>query len=108
MATEYSIKKLLDSQEFRQLIRKRLRVCLVLSAIMIIYYTAFYLCMAFLPGFMAATFSDSSVISIGIYFGISSMLLAVILSGYYTWWSSNKFDPVKKEIMKKLLDEKDP
>ena len=107
MTTENLVRKLRQSPEFNALIHKRLRVCSVLSVIMVAYYCCFYLGMAYFPEFMSRRLSAASVISIGVYFGITSMLLSVILSGYYTWWSIYRFDVQKDAMIKKLRHEQE-
>ena len=107
MSAEYPLQKLQDSLAFKALIRTRLRMCLVLSAIMVGFYSSFYLCMAYLPGFMATPVSSTSVITIGLCYGIASMLLAAVLSGCYAWWSTNRYEVRKEAILKQLLDEQD-
>lgn len=107
MSTDNLIAKLQNSPEFKQLIRKRLRVCVILSVIMIAFFSCYFLCMAYLPEFMGRSLFDSSVISIGVYFSIALMLLGVLLSGFYSWWSSNKIDPMKDKLIKEFLDEKE-
>ena len=87
--------------------RKRLRVCVSLSVIMVAFYSSFYLCMAYLPGFMATPVTHTSVITVGLVYGIASMWLAVILSGYYAWWSSKRYEPMKETLVKELLDEQE-
>ncbi len=96
-----------QSPAFKALIRKRLRMCLALSIIMVGFYSSFYLCMAWLPGFMASRISDASVVTVGLCYGIASMLLAVVLSGYYAWWSTNRYEVMKDALVKELLDEQD-
>lgn len=105
MPSDNLITRLQESTEFKRLVRRRLRVCFILSLLMVVFYSCFYFCMAFLPEFMGSRLFDSSVISIGVYFGITSMLLAVVLSGIYFWWSSNRFEPLKEKILKTLQDE---
>ena len=63
--------------------------------------------MAYLPGFMATPVTQTSVITVGLVYGIASMWLAVILSGYYAWWSSKRYEPMKEALVKELHDEQD-
>ena len=107
MSAEYPLQKLQDSLAFKALIRTRLRMCLALSIIMVGFYSSFYLCMAYLPGFMATPVSSASVITIGLCYGIASMLLAAVLSGCYAWWSTNRYEVRKEALLKQLLDEQD-
>jgi len=107
MSASSPLQQLQQSPEFNALIRKRLRVCIALSAIMVGFYSSFYLCMAYLPGFMASRISDASVVTVGLIYGIASMLLAVVLSGYYAWWSTNRYEVLKETLVKELLDEQE-
>jgi len=99
MSSADQLRKLRQLPEFTRLINQRLRVCYTLSAIMITYYAGFYLCMAYFPGFMARHLSSTGVVTIGVYFGISSMLLSVILAGYYTWWA-DRHDARKDKLIR--------
>jgi uncharacterized membrane protein (DUF485 family) len=54
---------------------------------------------------MGRRLGGDGVISIGVYFGISSMLLSVILSGYYTWWSIRRYDAMKDRLKKGIQDD---
>jgi uncharacterized membrane protein (DUF485 family) len=108
MPPDDPLRNLRQSPRFNELIRKRLQVGTVLSAVMIGYYSAFYFCMAFFPEFMGRTLSDDVIITVGVYFGVSSMLLSVILSGYYTWWSINRYDVMKRKLLRELLDGAEP
>ena len=107
MSASSPLQQLQRSPEFNALIRKRLRVCLALSIIMVGFYSSFYLCMAYLPGFMATPVSSTSGITIGLCYGIASMLLAAVLSGCYAWWSTNRYEVRKDAILKQLVNELD-
>ena len=99
--------KLRSSPGFRVLMRKRLRVCVTLSVIMVGFYSSFYLCMAYLPAFMATPVTSNGVVTIGLCYGIASMWLAAILSGYYAWWSTRRYEVMKAAVVKGLLHEQE-
>ncbi len=93
---------LLNSKEFKRLVKKRSIFCISGAIFIAIVYFGFMLFIAFNKKFMATTISDSLTISIPI--GIGIILLAWIMTGVYLYWANNTYDSEVKNLINKLND----
>jgi len=94
-------KNIIDSKEFRSLVRRKSFVSWLLTAITLVTYFSFILLVAFFPAVLGFKISDESVITIGIPIGVFIILLAFALTGIYVFIANRKFDQIEKIILKK-------
>ena len=94
-------KKIINSNEFRSLVKKKSLVSWVLSTITLLTYFSFILLVAFFPEILGIKISKNSVITIGIPIGVSIIILAFISTGIYVLIANKEFDQKEK---KKLND----
>lgn len=93
---------LLNSKEFKRLVKKRAIFCISGAIFIAFVYFGFMLFIAFNKKFMATIISDSLTISIPI--GIGIILLAWIMTGVYLYWANNTYDAEVKNLINKLKD----
>ena len=101
MQTDEKIRELGESVAFRSLIRRRVRMCFLLSALMTLVFFAYFIAIAWFPGWMASFPFASGSVSIGIWFTVIAVVFAIGISGFYIWWAHNHYDAA----LKKLLEE---
>ena len=94
-------KKIINSKDFKHLVKKRSFVVWILSSITLLTYFSFILVVAFFPKFLGLKISDDSIITIGIPIGVSIILLAFALTGIYVILANKEFDQIEKKILKK-------
>ena len=87
-----------------ELLKRRKRLTLVLSAAMLIVYFAFILTIAYEPALLATPISTDSVTTIGIPIGIFVIVFAFVLTGIYTYKANREFDELTKKIKEKVKD----
>ena len=95
-------KKIINSNEFRSLVKKKSFVRWVLSTITLLTYFSFILLVAFFPEILGIKISKNSVITIGIPIGVSIIILAFISTGIYVLIANKEFDQKEKKILKKI------
>ena len=96
-----SKKDIINSKEFKSLVKRKSFVSWLLSAITLVTYFSFILLVAFFPAVLGFKISDESVITIGIPIGVSIILLAFTLTGVYVLIANREFDQIEKIILKK-------
>ena len=96
-----SKKDIINSKEFKSLVKRKSFVSWLLSAITLVTYFSFILLVAFFPAVLGFKISDESVITIGIPIGVSIILLAFTLTGVYALIANREFDQIEKIILKK-------
>ena len=98
--SELKIQEVLQSKEFKKLIKKRWAVALLLTTVMLLAYFGFLLMVAFDKDFFKQKVGEVTTIAIPI--GIGLIVLAWVMTGIYTYWANNFYDKEVEEIKKKL------
>lgn len=96
------VKEILESEKFKNLVKKRLTVSLSLTAIMLIVYFGFMLTIAFYKDLLALKIGEH--ITIGLPVGIGVIIFAWLLTGIYTRWANNKYDKAVRELRNEILE----
>ena len=94
-------KKIINSKDFKSLVKRKSFICWLLSAITLLTYFSFILVIAFFPEVLGIKISDESNITIGIPIGVSIILLAFVTTGIYVFIANKEFDQTEKKILKK-------
>jgi uncharacterized membrane protein (DUF485 family) len=94
------VRRILASDDFKALVRKRNSVTLTLTAIMLIVYFGFILIIAFDKSLLAAKIGEH--VTIGLPIGIGIIIFAWLLTGIYTWWANNRYDRVVREMKQQI------
>jgi uncharacterized membrane protein (DUF485 family) len=98
--SELKIQEVLQSKEFKKLIKKRWAVAFLLTTVMLLAYFGFLLMVAFDKDFFKQKVGEVTTIAIPI--GIGLIVLAWVMTGIYTYWANNFYDKEVEEIKKKL------
>ena len=85
-----SKRDLLDSPEFRQLVTRRWRVSLLLTALLFVVYYGYILLIATDKAFVSRRIGDS--MTLGIPLGAAVIVLAWALTTAYVVWANRHFD----------------
>ena len=101
MQSDENIQKLAHSPALRKLIRKRLVMTSILSAVMLLISAVYFIAIAYFPEWMGSTLHPQTTISIGIWFSVFCVVFSVLISAFYIWWANNFYD----EEMQRLMQE---
>lgn len=96
------VSEILNSDKFKNLVKKRLTVSLSLTALMLIVYFGFMLTIAFYKELLALKIGEH--ITIGLPIGIGVIVFAWLLTGIYTRWANNKYDKAVRELRNEILE----
>lgn len=96
------VKEILNSEKFKNLVRKRLKVSITLTIIMLVVYFGFILTIAFYKELLAYKIGD--FITIGLPIGIGIIIFAWILTGIYTRWANKDYDKSVRELRNEILE----
>ena len=94
-------KKIIGSEDFKSLVKRKSFVSWFLSSIILLTYFSFILLVAFFPEVLGFRISNKSIITIGIPIGVSIILLAFVSTGIYVFIANREFDQTEKIILKK-------
>jgi uncharacterized membrane protein (DUF485 family) len=82
--------EVINSPAFRQLVRRRWSVSLVLTLAMLTVYFGFLLVVAFNKEFLAQMVAKNLTLAIPV--GLGIILFAWVLTGIYVYWANNHYD----------------
>ena len=90
----------IQSPEFKQLVRTRWSVSLVLTLVMLAVYIGFLLIVAFDKELLASKISPNLTWAIPV--GLGLILFAWILTGIYVYWANNSYDTAVQNLKDKV------
>lgn len=98
-----TVRTILASESFRDLVRKRIVVSTALTAIMLAVYFGFILTIAFFRELLAVELSEH--LPLGLPVGIGIIILAWLLTGYYIRWANGTYDRLARDLRNKVLQQ---
>ncbi len=81
---------ILNSEKFKDLVKKRLTVSITLTVIILVVYFGFILTIAFYKEFLAIKIGEH--LTLGLPIGIGVIIFAWLLTGIYTRWANRNYD----------------
>lgn len=97
----HQVKEIVNSENFKSLVSKRLKVSLTLTFLILLVYFGFILLIAFYKDVLAINLGSN--ITLGLPVGIGIIIFAWILTGIYTRWANQSYDKSVKEIKEKVV-----
>ena len=96
------ISKLSGSARYRSLMLRHRRVTYLLTGIAIFQYGFYFLVIAWARGLAGMACPAGSAVSVIIWLTVLIIILSVVISAGYIWWTWRYHDPDREEIMKDL------
>lgn len=95
------VQGIINSDSFKSLVRKRIVVSSVLTAIMLAVYLGFIFTIAFYRELLSYKIGEH--LTLGLPIGIGLILFAWLLTGYYTRWANRSYDKKVRELRNQVL-----
>ena len=102
MELKDQLRRLSASEKYRAHADKHRRVIYLLTGIAVSQYSLYFLVIAWATGLAGTAWPAGSAISVIIWLSVLIILLSVIISGGYIWWTSRYHDPEREAIMREL------
>ncbi len=93
-------KEILESSEFKDIVKSKNSVSLILTALELILYFGFVLLIAYNKEFLGQKIYGP--VTIGIPIGIGVIVLSWVLTGIYVLWSNKSYDERVSKMKEKL------
>ncbi len=97
------VQDIINSEEFKDLVRKRIVVSSVLTIIMLVAYFGFILSIAFYKEILSYKIGDH--LTLGLPLGIGLIVFAWLLTGYYTRWANQSYDQKVRDLRNRVLNQ---
>ncbi len=92
--------EILESPDFKKLVKKRWSVSLVLTFTMLLVYFGFLLTVAFNKEVLATRIGEYTTLAIPI--GLGIILFAWVLTGVYVFWANSDYDTSVQNLKDKI------
>ena len=96
-----SAHELIESPDFKALVRKRWTVSLVLLALLFVSYYGFILLIAEAKDFVSQKIGEVTTLAIPL--GITAIVAAFLLTAFYVVWANKSYDPEVDRLKAQLL-----
>ena len=92
--------QVIESEEFKQLIKKRWTFSLSMSLLMLLVYFSFLITIAFNKQIFAEKMGGR--LTLGIVWGLGIIFFAWFMTGVYVRWANSSYDKTVEELKNKL------
>ncbi len=99
-AGKKSVHELIESPDFKRLVRTRWSVSLVLLALLFVSYYGYILLIAADKAFVSQKIGEVTTLAIPL--GVASILIAWVLTAYYVVWANKSYDPEVERLKNEL------
>jgi uncharacterized membrane protein (DUF485 family) len=93
-------KEIIESPEFRALVKKRWTVSVVMLALLFVSYYGYILLIGADKALVIRRVGTVTTLAIPL--GIAAILAAWTLTGVYVWWANRKYDPEVERLKSRL------
>ena len=99
--TGKSVHELIESPDFKALVKKRWSVSMTLLALLFVSYYGFILLIAEAKDFVSQKIGEVTTLAIPL--GIAAIVMAWALSAFYVVWANKSYDPEVERLKAQLL-----
>lgn len=96
------VKEIIESEKFRDLVKKRLSVSITLTIVILLVYFGFILIIAFNKEFLSTKIGEH--LTLGMPIGIGIIVFAWLLTGVYVKWANDKYDSKVRELRNQIMN----
>ena len=105
MELQEQIRRLSASEKYQSLVNKHRRVIYLLTGIAVFQFSLYFLVIAWAPALAGTVWPAGGAVSIIIWLSVLIILLSIVISGAYLWWTAKYHDPQKEALMRELWND---
>ena len=102
MKLKEQLRRLSASEKYRAHANKHRRVIYLLTGVAVFQYSLYFLVIAWATGLAGTLWPTGSAVSVIIWLTVLIILLSVVISWGYIWWTGRYHDPEREAIMREL------
>ncbi len=84
--------------EFQRLAHKRRQLRVIMTGLMLFVFGAYTICWAYFPSVLNLQVPTNSAVTVGIWFTVVVVVLAILLSAYYALIAGNQLDELNNQL----------
>jgi uncharacterized membrane protein (DUF485 family) len=104
MSDSNTYERVRQNPKFQELVKKRTRLAVTLSVIVLGSYYTFMMIVAFAPGFLRTPLAQGSNLTVGVPVGAAIIVISWLLTGLYSHFANGEFEELNKDIVREVLE----
>ncbi|KIL99065.1 putative membrane protein clustering with ActP [Paramagnetospirillum magnetotacticum MS-1] len=93
-----------QNPKFHELVKKRTRLAVTLSVIVLGSYYCFMMIVAFAPEILRTPLSEGSNLTVGVPVGAAIIVVSWLLTGLYSHFANGEFEELNKDVVREVLE----
>lgn len=93
-----------QNPKFHELVRRRSRLAVTLSVIVLGAYYCFMMIVAFAPEILRTPLSQGSTLTVGVPVGAAIIVVSWLLTGLYSHFANGEFEELNKDVVREVLE----
>jgi uncharacterized membrane protein (DUF485 family) len=89
--------------KFQVLVKRRGRLAVTLSAVVLVAYYSFMMVVAFAPDLLRIPLGEGSALTVGVPVGAAIIVVSWLLTGVYSHFANGPFDDLNNDIVRESL-----
>ncbi|QQP93533.1 DUF485 domain-containing protein (plasmid) [Skermanella sp. TT6] len=89
---------------YQVLVRRRGRLAVVLSALVLVSYYSFMMVVAFAPGLLGRPLGEGATLSVGVPIGAGIIVVSWLLTGVYSYFANGPFDDLTNDLIRETAE----
>jgi len=103
MSHSETYERIRQNPKFHDLVRRRGRLALTLSAIVLGAYYSFMMVVAFAPEWLRIPLSEGSALTVGAPAGAAIIIVSWLLTGLYSHFANGPFEKILNDLGREVL-----
>lgn len=104
MSDSNTYERVRQNPKFHELVRKRTRLAVTLSVIVMGAYYCFMMVVAFAPDILRAPLSEGANLTVGVPVGAAIIVVSWLLTGLYSHFANGEFEDLNKDVVREVLE----
>jgi uncharacterized membrane protein (DUF485 family) len=92
-----------QNPKFHELVRKRGRLAVALSVIVLGSYYCFMMVVAFAPDLLRTPLAEGANLTVGVPVGAAIIVVSWLLTGLYSYFANGEFEELNKDVVREVL-----
>lgn len=93
-------RKVRENPKYHLLVKRRGRLALILSAIVLVSYYSFMMVVAFAPQSLRVPLSETSTLTVGVPVGAAIIVVSWLLTGLYSYFANGEFEELNADVIR--------
>jgi uncharacterized membrane protein (DUF485 family) len=93
-----------QNPKYQTLVKRRGRLAVILSAVVLVSYYSFMMVVAFAPGLLGQPLGEGLTLTVGVPIGAAIIVVSWLLTGVYSYFANGVFDDLNNDLIRETAE----